>query len=214
MAIIRVQQTSAQGTGGATASATFGATSTAGNLLIALLAFQGGSIVGPTGFTQAVNNTSVNGAATYLYYRENAPATNTLTFAFAPSPHWTIFIAEYSGIVTSSSLDQTNSSTTTSTPATSGSVTTTANDEVVIVGMGNKTANVYSSLTNSFNLLDQRQVSPDVSGGFFDRIVTSTGTYDTAATVSGGANAVIASFIGVSPPAPNVNNAIWLGQVF
>lgn len=212
MAIVRVQQVSNQGTAGPTASATLSATVSA-NLLIAVVITQGGTASAPSGFSTAISNSNVNHIPIYLFYRANAPSSTTISSTVS-GPRWIMFLAEYSGISTTSPLDQTGSASTNTSPASSGSVTTTSASELIVVGMSNNFADTYSSPTNSFNLLDQRTVGVNTGGAYLDRIVSVASTYNTDATCSNGSNGVIASFKAPGFPVGSTNNAVWFGSTF
>src|SRR5437899_10180827 len=66
------------------------------------------------------------------YYAMNAASgTTTVTFNFSASVSWEIAIHEYSGVATTSALDQQNGGTGNSSSPSSGSVTTGANGELI-----------------------------------------------------------------------------------
>jgi hypothetical protein len=104
-------------------------------------------------------------------------------------------------------LDQTNSASGNSATASTGSITTTYSDELLIAGLvSNDREASFSSWTNSFSERNDFHITSgkpgDKSGfGGADRIVSSTGTYSTSATVSGSGawRGQIVSFNGTQP---------------
>src|SRR5712692_292898 len=74
------------------------------------------------------------------YYAMNAASgTTTVTFNFSASVSWEIAIHEYSGVATTSALDQQNGGTGNSSSPSSGSVTTGANGELIFGWTANST---------------------------------------------------------------------------
>lgn len=130
-----------------------------------------------------------------------------------------IVAAEYSGVVTSSPLDQTGSSAdqTVTTPVTGTTSTTSQADELVVGGIGYDTGptpptpSAYSGPTNGFSLVAQDETG---SAGccYLDKIVSATGTYSSGATIPSfyTTNGAIATFKaaagggGTVPAAPTV----------
>ena len=90
------------------------------------------------------------------YYAMNAASgTTTVTFNFSASVSWEIAIHEYSGVATTSALDQQNGGTGNSSSPSSGSVTTGANGELIFgwtansTGVGTYTAGTGFTLRQS-----------------------------------------------------------------
>jgi hypothetical protein len=182
-------------------SATFDATPVADNLLVAIVgASTNSTIYTPTGWSTAINQSGTPGQAIF-YKIAGSGESRTVTVTVSDSLSVLgLQIYEYSGIDTSSPLDQTNSSTGTSTSPSSGSVTTTQANELLIVGMIIRAETDYSGWTNSFN--EQFDFQFQVGSTYVrtyagaDCVVTATGTYSTTATTaaSGAWRGQIATF--------------------
>lgn len=199
-AITRNQEISAVGNS-SSASATFGSASTSGNLLIAALSTYLQTVSTPTGWTLAVKNENVNGGFTYIFYKPAATSTTTISIPLT-SGRWILFIAEYSGIITSTPLDATGSATVVvvspPTPAVSGNAVTSFANELVISLLGSNNSDTYSSPTGGFTLVDQDVTTFGgtiaTSAAYLDLISSTPGTYSTSANNFSGGNGVIASF--------------------
>lgn len=207
---------------------------TAGNLLVAVFGAANAanditSIQDDCGntFAEAVSiQHSTQNAFGAIYYKENAAGsattctvTVTLTGNMAQK---TLVVSEWSGMATSSALDQVNSAdelgvvTPWPYPTTPPTVTTTTADQVVIAGVyADANQNPYSNPTNSFTLFTlagQRMAASY-------RIVSTTGTYSTSATgtTNGDDVSVIASFKadggggGPDPSAPCLLTLVGVG---
>jgi hypothetical protein len=222
MAIGLVQEISDTGTssgGTVIYTATFNAASQAGNLLIALICFNGSATPDiPTGFTLATSNTNADGSKIYLYYQADAPSTTTISTkviaTVGAANSCIIFIAEWQGVQQSSPLDQTGSGSSASGTVPTGSVTTTSAYELLIAGVSDLAGDTFSSPTNGFILLDQDNVGSGATlqaGGFLYNVVTSTGTYSSSVTNSSttGGNGVIASFISIPGTVPAYNSIFF-----
>jgi len=182
-------------------SATFDATPVAGHLLVAIVGASTASTINqPSGWSTAINQTGTPGQAIF-YKIAGSAESRTVTVTVSDSGSVLgLQIYEYSGIATSSPLDQTSSSTGTSTAPSSGSVTTTQANELLVAGMIIRAATSYSGWTNSFNEQLDFQVGTTYVRSYAgaDRIVASTGTYSTTATTtaSGAWRGQIATFKG------------------
>ena len=130
------QNTSASGTSVllvTTASPSWGSATTAGNLLVAVLTYNGSPTITATGWTlagaAATQGTNVTSA---IYYIQNAPShSGAQTFMATGSlsaPALSVQMAEYSGIMTSGALDLTGTAS-----------ATTANSITVATGTGTTT---------------------------------------------------------------------------
>jgi hypothetical protein len=206
-AIAEVQTNSGAATGGGTTtmSSTWGSATTAGNLLVAALAFDGnpGIVTPPAGGWTLADTSSGAQEITKLYYIENASSqsgSKTWNWSGGVSSA-VVILAEYSGVATSGSLDQHTSGIGNSSSPTASSITTTSANELLIgvLGQGSGFANNFSAPTNSFNIYNQLDGGDFVGFshiGLLDRIVSSTGTYSTGVTSSqsGIWGAVTASF--------------------
>jgi glucose/arabinose dehydrogenase len=127
------------------------------------------------------------GLSQAIYYAKNikaAAAGNTVTVVFTSSvPYPDIRIAEYSGLDPTSPLDATTSSSGSSTTATSGNVTTTSAAELLF-GAG-MTTGYFSGSTSGYTTRIITSIDGDIAN---DRSVTSVGTYNAGATLSGSAS--------------------------
>jgi hypothetical protein len=139
----KVQQASATGAA-ASATATFGTATKAGNLLVAFMSDPSGVTAAtfPAGWVKAASNVGGSGTqeGAVLYYYENNPGgitsvVATLTGATGVS----LIVAEFAGVATSGSLDVTGVS---GAKSTTGSVSTSAGTayagELAFVGWGVK----------------------------------------------------------------------------
>jgi hypothetical protein len=144
-------------TGTTTISPTFGQTTTAGNLLVLLIAAQGSADSTdrtPTGYTRA-DGTSGDQAETNVYFKANCGAGETApTYTDSGATSIAGVLAEFSGVATTSPLDQHIS---TSGGITSPQTATTAGADVgateLVLGIDRL---VYSmaatkTTTNAFN---------------------------------------------------------------
>lgn len=203
MAITRVQSAKTVTGSVSTVSCSYTSTTTAGNFLVAVLSQFGQDSTGhsnvdpttPAGWTKLTSDT---GKQLYVYYRENAPATSSVSFTVTSLDIQVLVIAEYSGVATSSSTDQNAvvSDHAASTSAGTGSITTTNANNLLIAsivqhksGATDTGAASFSSPTNSFTVVQQG--GTDTNGGtvfeitqtaLLDQLVSSTGTYSTAVT--------------------------------
>lgn len=173
-------------------AASFSGASTNGNYLVAALNVQTGggpTVTPPAGWSLAV---TVNGTGTRtaIYYRENAPATTTVTFTLTNNPiSATLVIAEYSSVRTSSPLDVTASNSGSGTSLTTGTTGTTAQgSELIIAAVGNTPGgvNTFSSPLNGFSIVNQITEASDrfSSVAMLARVVSSVSTYSSGATSS------------------------------
>ena len=168
---------------------------TAGSLLVVVFRCGGNHTVT---FTDTQSNTYAeagsiyNGDATMnLSYAMNTSAgANTVTQSgCGGSKMWSV--GEYSGVATTSALDQTNSASGTATTFLTGSITTTTADQLIVAGIS--TDDVEQGVGNG-NLDNEREIS-NLKSTFQDSIVSATGTYEGQWTGSNdGYSGVIASF--------------------
>lgn len=218
MAITRVQTVSGSSANVASPSsvaATWGSTTTAGNLLIA--AVYTAAVV--SGFTTPSNWVLIGSAVTNtgvlrLYYIANAAARSgaeTFSWTALASAAASLTLIEYSGIA-AAPLDQNNSSTGTSAAPATGSVTTLQASELVLGFVGQVTTSAtaisFSAPTGGFTLVGQQVTtnthsapSTQVDLGLLEDIVSSTGTYSSGCTSNTNStwSGIIASFIGAAP---------------
>lgn len=197
-------------------SASWNASTTAGNFLIARVcggrANAGGppTITAPGSWTSAIDCTSagpVNGLAFrgQIFYIANASSqSSTGTFTsqgYMMSGTLTMIFEEWSGIPTGTTLDKTaftsNGTGTETTTCSSGTTaTTTQANEIVFTGWFTGRANsAFSSPTNSFTL-DNQYGSGGRGVATGHQVVSATGTYSSSTTMSISSNnaACIATF--------------------
>ncbi len=192
--------------GGTSVSATYPATPTSGNLLIAVCGVRvSATITGPSGFSSAINQAGTPSQA--IFYKISAGnESGAQSCGSSVSSRLGIAIFEYSGMVTSSPLDAVNSvaSTGNSTSPASGSVTTATANTLLVGGLTSQANTTFASWTNSFT-----EVADYANGGaagsrtsyaVATREVSATGTYSTVATALTGAwRGQIAAFKVVPP---------------
>lgn len=203
MAIALVQSNIVnESAGDGSVDATWSSTTTAGNLLIAVVSASRSGTVGipaitaPAGWTQAVTQTcdSVSGVdrRTSIYYKANASAeSGAKTWAcdtFMGVASLGVVMAEYSGIATSTPLDQTSGAADTSTAATTcgcgTTSTTTQADELAIAAYQGGSA--LGSPSSSFTIQNQTGGANFIA--LAHKILSATGTVTTSATYSTGSS--------------------------
>jgi hypothetical protein len=196
MAIALVQHTTGFASGGSP-SATFGANTTAGNFLVAELHLNGVTVPSaPAGWTLAGSHVNGSTCLSALYYSENI-AGGTATYAFTTSAHSaSLILAEYSGIATSASLDQTGSGATFSNHVSAQSKATTSANELWVFGFGAQNSHTISGMTAGYTLVDTTGGTGG-DGWMYAQIVSSTGTAAPSCTLNSSDNwdAVQATFI-------------------
>jgi Bacterial Ig-like domain (group 3)/Domain of unknown function (DUF2341)/Concanavalin A-like lectin/glucanases superfamily len=189
-----VQGTGTNSQSGTQLYVTLPGSSTAGNLIVLSLSIASQSYTVSTvtdtkgnTYSPAIGPTDWNAGAdrSWTYYASNiagggSPITITATFSGTP-PSGDIYAAEYSGITTSSPLDQTSSGTGLSgITLDSGSKTTTQASELIFgFGMSAGHAIVDSPYT-ARSTFDNNFIA--------DRVVSSTGSYHVTATNTGANN--------------------------
>jgi hypothetical protein len=198
-AAAQVQQVAAGNAGATTVAASWPGATTAGNLLVAVIAFRGGSAVtitppAVTGNAWTLARRSDNGTTltSAIYYINGANSqSGASTWTLGSSQKATLNLVEYSGVLASSALDQTALSSGTSTTASSGTTAaTTQADEVAVVGISvANSGGTLSAWTNSFAAVNN--TSSTGGGGasrnatyLASKILSATGAQTTSATVS------------------------------
>ncbi len=195
MALVQINHNSA--TSSDTVASTWASATTANNLCVGILVCRRNNVLPtltpPSGWTLAKNQTCDPGAggriSISIYYIENASSrsgSETWTGqSFMGSNQIAVITAEYSGVVTSSSLDQTAGAADTSTlsvAAVSGTTGTTAQASELIIAALNS-GDTISSVTNSFTVRDQANpLACNVA--LADFTASSTGTFTTTGTYS------------------------------
>jgi hypothetical protein len=172
-------------------SITLPGASTAGDLMVVSFSAQPTPLT-VTSVTDSKGNTynlavgptvwSVGGKSAWTYYATNiigGGAATTITVTLTGSPtNADTYAAEYSGIATSSPLDQTSAQFGSGTTLDSGSQTTTQASEVIFgFGMSSSAVTADAPYTNR-NTFDSNYIA--------DQIVSSTGSYHVPATAPGG----------------------------
>ena len=199
----RVTANKATGTGTSSVSATYPSTPTAGNLLIAAVGADSRNGVNAiSGWTSVVNDIPTGGIELELFYKVSAGTEGLVSVTNGIPTSMTLAIYEYSG-TSATPLDQFGQSGlgfgSTQVQSTGTTPTTTQASELVFAAVNwPSVTQTYSSSTNGFTSLDS------VGSHLFtlDKIVSTTGTYQTSVTVTGTngtSNGVIATFkIGVN----------------
>ena len=216
--VVLIQQ-AVGGSAGVDFSATLPSAPTPNNLLIAIAATRNaGLITPPTGWSTAVNHsgtsgfTSPNQAIFYKVAGVSESATVTATTTANGSGHRNALqVYEYSGIDTALPFDAANTveSQGTGTTVSSGDVSTTNANDLIIAGLVSRAGTSLTSWANSFtqrNSFNQGSGSNETLFGGADSVVTTNGTYSTAATADASEQwrGVIAAFriATVAPPLP------------
>jgi hypothetical protein len=190
---VQVKSATTSGGTNSTLSCTFTGAQTAGNTNIVAIGFNNitstiSSVVDSAGNVYQVaapltrNGTSLSQA---IYYAPAiaAAATNTITVTFSgATPSIDIRAAEYSGIATTSSVDQTASASGSSTSAVTPAVTTTLANELIF-GAG-MTTGVFSAAGSGFT---SRIITPGNGDILEDRAVSTVGSYTATATLGSAA---------------------------
>ncbi len=197
-------------------SASFSAAPTANHLLVAIVGTDiSVTIITPVGWSTAINQSGAPGQAIF-YKVAGGSESNTVTVTVSSGTQLGLQIYEYSGVATTSPLDQTASSTGSSNSPSSGSVTTTGANDLLIAGVVIQADTSFSNWTNSFNEesdFNNTGGNPKRSYAGADRIVTATGTYSTTATttVSGAWRGQIVSFK-AAPACTGTSTATYQGN--
>lgn len=199
-----VQQSKSQ-TNSSSTTATFGATPTSGNLLIAEALTNGNqSGLGISGWSEVKTNFSGTAQSVGIFWKISNGTETTVTST--GNTICRLHIQEWSGMANPADTDGSNSNTQNTTQTISaGSVSTTFADVLLITAGGISTGGSGTgSWDNSFSVLDADGTSPRLFSGY--RIVSSTGTYSTTGTLHGSntnMGAVIVAFKGASTPPPS-----------
>ena len=187
MSIARVQFISGTGIT-TTCVATLGSSPTNGNFLVAVIGTSKTSTSPVTSITQtgatwvqAVSTDNANGVSMDIWYAENVSgAGTTVTANLSGTLNSSMIVAEYSGIKTSGSIDQTASNTDTSVNADSGTTASTSQrNELWVSGLALVVGGLsWQSPTNGFT-----NVSPlisTISIVLEQKIVSTAGTANTS----------------------------------
>ncbi len=159
----RVQTATGSSSGGATVSATWPAPTSAGNLLVAVIAVRDTATVitppaGP-GWTLAVrsDDTVTSLISTAIYYVQNAASqSGASTWTVSPDTKATLTLAEYRSIATTLALDTVSGSTGTSNGGSAGQTPTTAEPvELAVAAVSGVDQLVYTFPAGGFAEVSQ-----------------------------------------------------------
>ena len=205
--IIQVQKASAGSAGDvASINATYGSAPTQDNLLVLVHHYRDDQTVTlPAGWTQAVVRVIDKSTTTIAYRIAGAAEGTGVTVSVSRDKHQTLHIFEYSGIDPVSPLDKTASnpcSTPTASCSSGTTATTSVADELVIaaIGLAGASGSWDDTWTNAFteqSTVESTGTSDERSASSIaDRIVTTTGTFETTEgwTTNHKAQGAIATF--------------------
>lgn len=196
-AAARVQTVAAGNDKISSVSATWSSSTTAGNLLVAIIGVRKGSSITITppsgGWTLAVRSDNGTTLSTVIYYIANAASqsnTSPSTWTLSSIANATLTLVEYSGINTTSPLDQTATAAGTSTTADSGITATTSQvNEVAVAGLAVAKGDItFSAQTNGFTEVSEVASTAGAQTNntvLEEKILLSTGTQQVQATISG-----------------------------
>lgn len=154
---------------GSSITLTFSTASTAGDLLVATISDLNGncttdSITAPTGWVRAAHSCRGTAGPVEIWYRPNAPSTSSVVFNTGSTGANTRGqLSEFSGVATSSPLDQTGTANSSS-ASTSLAVTTSGS----VSGSGEVAVTAYNTSQglSSFTATGWNSLQSDPSGGF------------------------------------------------
>lgn len=134
----------------------------------------------------------------HLHYIENnigGADTVTVNYGSTQFDLGCMFVAEYSGIATASALDKTATATGFGGTSNSGSTATTTQADELLIGVTSGT-HTFGSYTPGSGWTERADITTGRPGHYQEKIVSSTGAYDSTATLSTNANwaAGIATF--------------------
>lgn len=190
--IVKVQSPAASTGNSGTASGTYSSTG-AGNLLVAAVVSRTVTVDTPSGWTLAAKN-ETSATKCYLFYRANNPGGITsFSTSLSASNRWVVMLAEYSGVATSSPLDQADTASVGDPPVTVGPITTTTPKQLLISVISDLDYDdTFVASGDGFAILSQAD-NGFAEGVLLERVVASTGSYSATLT-AGGRDGVIASF--------------------
>lgn len=188
--VARIQNAKGSVENGSSVAATWPAATGAGRLLVALVAFGGGTAATITPpdpawtLVRRENHGASQGGAIY-YWPNASPQSGASTWGLGSNTDATIFLIEYQGVRGTDPLDVAASQQGNVSPLVIPAVVTTQSDEIVVaLGSVHKKSVVFSDPTSGFSLVDSDSApgNGQESAFFAERVLTATGT--TAATVS------------------------------
>ncbi len=190
-AIAFVQKASSVTDGGTSVTATFPATPTEGNVLVAIA---GNRDARPDPLVPPGWNLVLSGAGNTpgqnIYYKvATAFESSSVTIGpYASATRLGLQIYEYSGLDASGPVDATGTASGSGTNVSSGSASTTNADDLLLAGVVINSQSTFSAWTTSFveqlDFQNGMTLSLRSSYGGADRIVDATGTYSTTANAS------------------------------
>ena len=195
MAIAFVQSAS-RDTGASPLALAFGSNNTAGNFIVVAIRLGSATIVPTVADSQGNTYTedrrqvqTTDGHRTFIFSAPNiAAGANTVTVTFSGGVTCRFAIHEYSGLATSSVLDQVNSAEDdTNTAWSSGDVTTTQADELLF-GFASGQNSQARLVTKGAAYTLREYITVDLAFRIIseDRIVAATGTYNANWTINNG----------------------------
>lgn len=232
-AIVRVQEKAIPRNAGGTSSVALNSNTTAGNLLVVLFhnfysqTNYGGTPTASDGtntYATAISRDNGGGAyspSLYIFYAMNiAGGAVTVTINDHIGGDVIGYVIEYSGMATTSVVDQTASNqNASSTNFSSSSVTTTQADELLI-GWHGATGAAQASTTAPFALILDQNPSGSIHVWSQEAIVAATSTYQSSGTIGPAAviDNVVATFKGSGgggggTPVPKCNGGLLLRGV-
>lgn len=170
---------------GSTVTGTWTTATTAGNLLVAFVSCANfaSSLSTPSGWSKAVEKVNGSTDICTIFYSFNAASQTSQAFS-VPSGRANVEMAEYSGMLTTSSvLDQTKSGTSFGTTASGSTATTTSANEVWFCGVHVRTTGLTFSFNNSL-VNEAGDSNTNIQSAIADKAVTATGVF--SETVSWG----------------------------
>ena len=204
---------------------------TNGNTLVAVIGTRSSTAnavdsISQTGATwnRATQATNASGNTTEIWYTTGlivgTSGGTDVTINLANSINASAIITQYSGIMTTGSLDKTANATGTSTTASTGTTTTTSqSNEVWIGGLTVSGTGTFATPTNSFTKITESESTGGLAATrnnttFLERIVTATAAANSTSTITSAVwSGAIATFnatgaptqIGFSTTAPSLS---------
>jgi hypothetical protein len=181
----------------------FSTTPGTGNFIVVTAANYGGGVTGVVDnqsgntYNFVAGATEGGGGRASLYYAMNVNSSGTFTITIQGTGIYAYHIREYSGVATSSALDQSNSATGSSTAINSGNITTSTNGQLYIAVQthGNTTTTTAGAGWGN------HVVTTEDNGGYQalsteDKIGVAAGTHAGTFTLAGSGTwaAIVASF--------------------
>lgn len=185
--LVQSAQGSAESGAGTTVSATWPATTTAGNCLIAVVQVSNGngSSLTFTGWTLAKRQDNAGNTGLAIYYKANASSeSGTVTVTNSVNPAMNLWIAEYRNVAASNPLDQTAGTTGTGTTGDTGATAATAQSAELLIGAicTNAVRDVSAYTDEYVEVVEIDNATESVS--IATKVSSATGAQQTTATIS------------------------------